>query len=180
MVILPGSGQAAPAAGFEVPLEMLAACHLRAQTQCETLQRLLPHLSTHGADRSAREAAQAVTRYFDTAARHHHDDEEQDLFPALLAATTGAAAASVQVLIASLCADHRLLEASWQALRQALEPIRQGSGSALAPDLVSDFVQLYTRHIAREEDALLPLAARCLDTVTLDRVGLAMRRRRGV
>jgi hypothetical protein len=52
------------------------------QTACETLLRLVTHLQTHGADRPAQEAASAVMRYFDTAARHHHEDEEQDLFPA--------------------------------------------------------------------------------------------------
>jgi hypothetical protein len=107
MVILPGSGKAAPSVGFEVPLEMLAACHLRVQSQCETLQRLLPHLRAQGADLSAQEAAQAVMRYFDTAARHHHDDEERDLFPALLAAIPGSEAAPVRALTTSLCADHR-------------------------------------------------------------------------
>lgn len=77
-------GHSAPAVGFEVPLEMLAACHGRVQHQCKTLLRLVTHLQTHGADRPAQEAANAVMRYFDTAARHHHEDEEQDLFPALL------------------------------------------------------------------------------------------------
>ena len=180
MVILPGSGKAAPSAGFEVPLEMLAACHLRVLSQCETLQRLLPHLRTQGADTSAQEAAQAVMRYFDTAARHHHDDEERDLFPALLAAIPDSEAAPVRALTTSLCADHRALEASWQALRQALESVSQGTSSELAPSLVSGFVQLYTRHIEREESDLLPLAARTLEPAVLDRVGLAMRRRRGV
>ena len=33
-------GHSAPAVGFEVPLEMLAACHGRVQAQCATLQRL--------------------------------------------------------------------------------------------------------------------------------------------
>ena len=33
-------GHSAPAVGFEVPLEMLAACHGRVQHQCETLLRL--------------------------------------------------------------------------------------------------------------------------------------------
>ena len=44
-------GHSAPAVGFEVPLEMLAACHGRVQHQCETLLRLITHLQTHGADR---------------------------------------------------------------------------------------------------------------------------------
>jgi hypothetical protein len=39
-------GHSAPAVGFEVPLEMLAACHGRVQHQCETLLRLVTHLQT--------------------------------------------------------------------------------------------------------------------------------------
>ena len=81
-------GHSASAAGFEVPLEMLAACHLRVQSQCATLLRLVPHMAAHGSDRPAQEAAAAVMRYFDTSARHHHEDEEQDLFPALLLRAT--------------------------------------------------------------------------------------------
>ena len=34
-------GHSAPAVGFEVPLEMLAACHGRVQAQCATLLRLV-------------------------------------------------------------------------------------------------------------------------------------------
>lgn len=66
-LILPG--HSAPAVGFEVPLEILAACHGRVQRQCETLLRLVAHVQAHGADRPAQEAAAAVMRYFDTAAR---------------------------------------------------------------------------------------------------------------
>ena len=38
-------GHSAPAVGFEVPLEMPAACHLRVQDQCSTLLRLVPHIA---------------------------------------------------------------------------------------------------------------------------------------
>jgi iron-sulfur cluster repair protein YtfE (RIC family) len=113
-------GHSAPAVGFEVPLEMLAACHGRVQHQCETLLRLVTHLQTHGADRPAQEAASAVMRYFDTAARHHHEDEEQDLFPALLESMAGSDAVCLRELTASLCSDHRLLEQRWASLRQRL------------------------------------------------------------
>jgi hemerythrin-like domain-containing protein len=41
-------------------------------------------------------------------------------------------------------------------------------------------VQLYEQHIAREEAELLPMATRLLSDVELDRIGLAMRSRRGV
>ena len=55
-------GHSAPAVGFEVPLEMLAACHLRVQDQCSTLLRLVPHIAEHGVDKAARTAAEKVMR----------------------------------------------------------------------------------------------------------------------
>jgi len=173
-------GHSAPAVGFEVPLEMLAACHGRVQHQCETLLRLVTHLQTHGADRPAQEAASAVMRYFDTAARHHHEDEEQDLFPALLESMAGSDAVCLRELTASLCRDHRLLEQRWAALRQRLSRIAEGATSTLAGADIPGFVRLYEQHIAREEAELLPMATRLLSDVELDRIGLAMRSRRGV
>jgi hemerythrin-like domain-containing protein len=173
---LPGHG--APAVGFEVPLEMLAACHGRVQQQCDTLLRLLAHLRQHGADRPAQEAARTVMRYFDTAAHHHHEDEEQDLFPALREATAGADAASLRALTASLCADHRALEQRWAALRLRLLQVAAGTAATLDDDDVPGFVRSYAQHIAREEAELLPMAARLLSEAELDRIGLAMRARR--
>jgi hemerythrin-like domain-containing protein len=173
-------GHSAPAIGFEVPLEMLAACHGRVQQQCETLQRLLVHLRGQGPDRPAQEAARAVMRYFDTAARHHHEDEEQDLFPALLESMAGSDAVCLRELTASLCSDHRLLEQRWAALRRRLLQVADGSASTLEHGDVPGFVTLYQQHIAREETELLPMAARLLSDAELDRIGRAMRTRRGV
>jgi len=172
-------GHRAPSAGFEVPLEMLAACHHRVQTQCETLQRLVPHLAAQGADRQAREAAVAVMRYFDTAAPHHHEDEELDLFPALLESMACSDAVCLRELTAALANDHRALEDGWRRLRHVLEQVVAGTAATLVTDDVQAFVGLYERHIAREEAELLPMAARLLDDAALDRIGLAMRARRG-
>ena len=173
-------GHSAPAAGFEVPLEMLAACHGRVQSQCDTLLRLVPHIAVHGSDRPAQEAAAAVMRYFDTAARHHHEDEEQDLFPALLDAMAGSDAVCLRELTTALCADHRALEARWLSLRQVLERVAAGAPATLVAADVQGLVDLYAQHIAREESELLPMAARLLGDAALDRVGLAMRARRGL
>lgn len=173
-------GHNAPAVGLEVPLAMLAACHGRVQQQCETLLRLHTHLQQHGADRPAQEAARAVMRYFDTAARHHHDDEEQDLFPALLESMAGSDAVCLRELTASLCSDHRQLEQRWGALRQRLLQVAEGGATTLDGEDVSGFVQRYQQHITREEAELLPMAARLLSDAELDRIGLAMRRRRGL
>lgn len=173
-------GHSAPAVGFEVPLEMLAACHLRVQDQCSTLLRLVPHSAAHGSDQSAQEAATAVMRYFDTSARHHHDDEERDLFPAMIESMAGSDAVCLRELTAALTAEHRELEARWQTLRAVLVQVAAGRTVPLVQDDVSGFAQLYERHIAREESELLPMAQRLLSDAELDRIGLAMRTRRAV
>lgn len=172
-------GHASPAVGFEVPLEMLAACHGRVEAQCATLHRLVGHLAQHGADRQAQEAASAVMRYFDTSAVHHHADEEVDLFPALIEAMAGSDAVCLRELTASLAAEHRELEQRWRALHRRLEQVAGADVATLPDDDVHDFIDLYERHIAREEAELFPMAARLLSDAELDRIGLAMRARRG-
>jgi hemerythrin-like domain-containing protein len=169
-----------PAAGFEAPLEMLSACHGRVERQCQTLLRLVPHLAANGPDQAAREAAQSVMRYFDTSARHHHADEEEDLFPALLQAVSGDELVPLRELIDALRAQHRELEQAWAQLRRKLEGIWLGTMGELAADEVGRLVELYRSHIAREEEELLPLAARLLGDAQLDVVGGAMRLRRGI
>ncbi len=173
-------GYSAPGAGFEAPLEMLAACHGRVQDQCATLQRLVPHIAAHGADPAARQAATAVMRYFDTAARHHHEDEEQDLFPALLDSMAGSDARCLRDLTQALVADHRVLEAQWRVLRDMLVHVAAGERAALGEAAVERFVADYAQHIRREEGELLPMAARLLSAAELDRIGRAMRERRGL
>lgn len=173
-------GFAAPAAGFEAPLEMLTACHGRVESQCQTMLRLIPHLAASGPDQAAREAAQNVMRYFDTAARHHHADEEEDLFPALLQSAPEADLAQLRELMAALQAQHRELEQAWSGLRRKLEGVCLGTVRDLGADEVGRLVDLYRSHIEREEEELLPLAARVLGTAQLDSVGRAMRARRGI
>lgn len=177
-VALPGLS--APSASFEVPLEMLGACHGRVQAQCDTLRRLLPHLAANGADPAAQEAAAAVIRYFDTAAVHHHADEETDLFPALLEAMAGSDAVCLRGMTQALTGEHRELERRWQQVRAGLQAVRAGDASALTAAVVQGFVDLYATHIEREEKELLPMAQRLLCDAELDRIGLAMRRRRGL
>lgn len=167
-------------ASTEVPLEMLSACHGRVQAQCATLQRLLDHLPNHGADRAATEAAQAVLRYFRQAAPHHHADEEADLFPALRKACPPRLGPRVATLTDALSAEHRMLEALWAPLQAELDAVASGQAAALRATTVGDFVDAYARHIEREETELLPLAAQCLDATALDRLGQAMRERRGI
>ena len=169
-----------PAAGFEAPLEMLSACHGRVEKQCQTLLRLLPHLAAKGADQAARVAARNVMRYFDTSAQHHHADEEEDLFPALLRSAPPADRAQLSELIDLLLVEHQELGGAWARLRVQLEAVAQGDAGALDGAAVGLLVARYREHIVREEAQLLPFAARVLNLAQLDKVGQAMRLRRGI
>ena len=173
-------GFSSPAAGPEAPLDMLAACHTRVEKQCRTLERLQPHLLEHGSDTAAQEAAHAVLRYFNSAAKHHHEDEEDNLFPALLEAMAGSDAVCIRELTEALEADHRQLEQRWAALRVKLQAIAQGDAQVLSKEEVEAFVGCYRTHILREDTELLPMAHRLLDDQTLREIGQAMRQRRGL
>lgn len=170
-----------PDAGFEAPLAMLAACHASIERHCAALRALVPHLARHGADRPAREAAAAVMRCFDGAVLRHHADEEQDLFPALLEAMAGSDAVCLREMTMGLAAEHRALEAAWRRVRAALETVVAGSADARLPAAdVEALADGCERHIAREEGELLPMAGRLLDGAALERIGRAMRARRGL
>ena len=175
-------GFSSPSASTEAPLEMLAACHGRVEQQCRTLLRLPPHLQAHGADESARQAARAVLRYFDTAAQDHHADEEQDLFPALLSVAMESAdeAQRLRDLTQALLADHQRIGGLWRELRQALAAVAEAQAIELPLEPVQAFVDAYRRHIELEEGELLPLAARLLSQADIGRIGAAMRQRRGI
>ena len=175
---LPFPGFSSPAVGTEAPLDLLAACHTRVEKQCSTVERLRDHLYTHGSDAAAQEAAQAVLRYFNTAARHHHEDEEQDLFPALMESMAGSDAVCIRELCTRLMDQHRQLEARWAVLRGALVSVANGVPVRLDDADPEGFVQAYREHIALEDQELLPMAQRLLSEDTLKTMGQNMRQRR--
>jgi hemerythrin-like domain-containing protein len=68
-IVIPG--HSSPAAGFEVPLEVLSACHFRIERQCATLRRLVPHLSLASDD------VEALVGLYE----RHIEREERELLP---------------------------------------------------------------------------------------------------
>jgi hemerythrin-like domain-containing protein len=174
------AGFSSPTASTEAPLEMLAACHGRIERQCVTLERLAAHLPEHGCDEQAQQAAVAVMRYFDSAARDHHADEETDLFPALLESMAGSDAVCIRELTDSLSAEHRHLEKLWSQLRTELQHIASGQAHPFTPSLTEQFTQAYRAHIHKEDTQLLPMATRLLSNDQLNPIGIAMRDRRGI
>lgn len=170
------AGQAAPS--FDHPLEMLHACHGKILRQCGTLQRLATHLAHHGCDTQARQAAQGILRYFDSAGRFHHQDEEQDLFPALRL-SAGADQAQLETLLERLLSEHGVMLAAWDALRPVLLRIADGVMTPLSDTLTETFIASHTGHIAVEEAELLPLATRLLNPQQMAQIGKNMAERRG-
>lgn len=173
MLTFPGTTNAP---GFDDPLEMLQACHGRIEAQCATLEKLRRHLPVHGCDPQARQAAQAILRYFDTAGQYHHQDEEQDLFPLLLA--TGNTTA--RQLVAHLLEKHVDLNAAWDSLRTMLIGIAEDTNSTLDDKVVRHFIESYQTHIALENAQLLPLAKGLLAPAQIEALGRKMSARRGV
>lgn len=170
---------AAPAAGFDEPFELLAACHQRVERLLGLLQRLRPHLQAHGPDRAAAEAAHDVLRYFDIAAPHHHEDEERHVLPVLQASGDPA----LQALAARLQADHQAMSAAWAGLRPGLAGLAEGRWPAEAAAAQfsrwAAFDTLYRGHLAAEDGTAYPEVAKRLAPPVLHTMGDEMARRRG-
>lgn len=138
------------------PMALLRACHDKVRHFCQLAQRLQAHVRVHGADASAREAAQAVRRYFTLAAPLHHADEEEDLFVALRA--LGEARLSRD--IDELAQEHAELSALWDGVLPWLDALAEGRLPGGAEPDVDAFAGRYQRHAQREEDAVYPHATR--------------------
>ncbi len=168
----------APAAGFDEPFEMLAACHERVERMLGLLERLQGHVAQHGADADARQAARDVMRYFDQAAPHHHEDEERHILPRLRAQGLGP-------LADRLHDDHRVMAEAWRRLREDLHALAEAGDAARVPpsgaaDPWRAFTALYRAHVALEDDAAYPAAARNADDTARAAMGREMAQRRGL
>jgi hemerythrin-like domain-containing protein len=170
------------APGFDDPLGLLTACHERITERLDLLERLPGHVLANGADAGARSAAQRILQYFDRAAPHHHEDEEQDLFPMLRAAQHREGAdPRLSAWLDRLSAEHRELERGWKDLRPGLVALAQEELGEVLPDLACpDLIDAYRRHIALENDHLLPVAERLLTAREIGRLAAAMQSRRGI
>jgi pyridoxamine 5'-phosphate oxidase len=168
------------APGFDQPIAVLKHCHDRIRKQLATLAKLQAHLPAHGADEQARQAADAVLKYFDLAAHLHHADEEENLLPMLRAVAIDADADTLEELVPTILREHDEMDAMWQELHQQLCAIAAGE-SALLPELaVRRFGERYAAHMEREESVIAPMAKRLFSAEQMAQLGLAMQQRRGI
>jgi hemerythrin-like domain-containing protein len=168
-----------PAAGFDAPFEMLAACHERVENSLRLLERLAEHLTARGTDAQARDAARDVLRYFDVAAPQHHQDEERHVLPALRALGRDA-------LADRLLNEHAQMAGAWAEARVHLLAVQAGDTSIALSDDADHrrawraLARLYREHAALEDAIAFPAAAAALDAVQQQAMGDEMARRRGV
>lgn len=174
-------GLHSPAAGFDQPFAMLAACHERVQRSLDLLARLLAHLQARaaqglGTDADARSAASDVARYFNLAAPQHHQDEERHVIPWLLAhGQPDGVQAARQML-----ADHRVIEAVWARIAPALADLQAGQAINLAA-LQADaqaFIAVHAGHIALENGTAFPAVQAALGAAATSAMGAEMAARR--
>lgn len=168
-----------PAAGFDQPFEMLAACHDRVRRSLDLLARLLSHWQAHGPDANGASAARDVLRYFDLAAPQHHQDEERHVFPRLLASGDPA-----QVQLAQrLQAEHQRFEQWWAQARPGLLALAQQQSPHDAPgwlEAAEAFISLHAGHLAAEDDQAFAWALASTPAADWPEMGREMAgRRRG-
>lgn len=162
---------AGPAAGFDQPFEMLAACHERVRRSLDLLQRLHAHVQQQGVDAQARDAAADVLRYFDRAGPAHHEDEERHVLPRLRAA-------GLAELADRLHADHTEMNALWARLREPLQAWTRGKAAVLDEAAVQRYTDLYAAHMGAEDGQAFEAARKGLDAEALTTMGAEMAARR--
>jgi len=92
----------------------------------------------------------------------------------------GSDAVCLHEITEALQADHQALETAWISLRDGLMQIANGGNAPISTSDVETWVAHYEQHIQREEDVLLPMAARLLSEAALEQIGRAMCARRGL
>jgi hemerythrin-like domain-containing protein len=180
-------GLHSPAAGFDQPFEMLAACHERVQRSLDLLARLIDHLQRRSAshptepvDTDARSAAADVGRYFDLAAPQHHRDEETHVIPRLQASGEAPLRAAADQMLA----DHRAIEAVWARLGPLLAALRAGPQAPTPVDLpalaaaAAEFIALHAQHVPLEDRLAFPAAQAAMGADAQAAMGREMAARR--
>lgn len=174
-------GFESPAAGFEQPFEMLAACHDRVRRSLALLGRLCEHLPSHGADAQARQAAADVLRYFSIAAPAHHEDEERHVVPALQERGDEASLRAAQRMLD----DHAAIRSNWARLAPLLQAVCAGDAPPLAAleAAAREFIAVHDGHLMLEDELAFPAAAEQIagqGSKAVDAMGREMAGRRDV
>ncbi len=172
-----GTIEAIPENLLREPIDYLSADHFRQKVACKFLDDIAFDLAGAEAPR----LAAIVLAYMERELPKHIADEEEDLFPLLKqrCLATDNAGRMLSVLSEEHRQDHALCEEVLDGLR-ALADGEELSGGTAFMRAAAALAETQRRHLAWEDDVLLPLARERLTAADLRQMGLAMARRRGV
>lgn len=159
------------------PLDYLFADHFRQRTLCNALE----YLVDGGEDRQSSRMAEALLSYLSEDFLWHIQDEEVDLYPVLRSRCRQED--DIDGILDGLARDHTADEHLARGIVQDLHRIIDDGACAQRPSferLAAAFVSTEGRHLALENDLILPLARRRLTTEDLERIGRAMAARRSI
>jgi len=159
------------------PLAFLTADHMRQYKMCNAIDTI--HLADGKAWPPA--LAESIFHYLSEDFALHILDEENDLYPALRAMPGD----DLDDLIDALIRNHaieRSMAADVIALLKRRLSDQGGDASNVAPFLrpLVVFTDSLRRHLAIEDQMLMPLARKRLSESDLNRIGRAMARRRNI
>ncbi len=166
---------------FSNPLGLLSDCHRRIESFLAVLVRVSEGARGGALNPEQRAALEKALAYFRDAAPKHTADEEESLFPRLSA--SGEANAILDNL-AVLEQDHEIAAQDHQTVDMLGTRWLKGSLSDEDSQALSEALarlnELYTRHIAVEDQMLFPMAARLLEREQMAAMGREMAQRRGI
>ena len=160
------------------PLDFLIADHMRQRKMCNALDAL--HLNSE--KEGSKEIREAIFAYLSEDFLLHISDEEVDLFPSLLAARN--LDHDLDHLIDALTRNHAI-ELSLASdvivfLQRKQPPPGEATNVWNFTRLLVTFTECLRRHLAIEDQMLMPVARKHLAAEDLHRIGLAMARRRHI
>lgn len=161
---------------FREPIDYLYAEHFRQRIVCKFLDDIV----FDPAGPEAARLATIVLAYLEQELPHHVSDEEQELFPRLSGRCQ--AEDNAKRLLGVLSEEHRrdgeICEEVLEGLR-ALSEGREPSQGVAFVRAAAAFAETQRRHLAWEDDVLLPLARARLTAEDLMEIGRGMAKRRG-
>lgn len=170
-------GQPGGGATLNAPIEHLGACHRRIEERLDTLERVVPFLTSQTDDALA--AIASAFRFLDVSGGHHTADEEESFFPRLAAQLSG----SESEFLRKLQDDHRRVESVYEELKACVSALPLPP-PAVDVDRYSELTRtltaLYREHIRQEEARFPEIAHRILSESDLQAISAEMKRRRGI
>jgi hemerythrin-like domain-containing protein len=175
---------AKPSPDFSNPIELLIDCHRRIERFLAVLMKVAAQVKGGTMTKEQSSEWEQALDYFRNAAPRHTADEEESLFPRLRRMN--------QPQVESALAEMQKLEADHEQAAEWHEIVDQLgrkwlSEAMLVPDdaerlnqALANLSQLYSRHIAVEDESLFPVATAVLASTEKANIGTEMAQRRGL